>query len=90
VRTDARPALRDDLVLRQLDDELVVYDPLHDHTLLVNVTAAVIIHLCDGINTIEQIIHRVASTFSKAPQDVERDVLETLEWMIQSRLLEQE
>ena len=43
-----QPKVRADLVFRTVDEDLVVYDPLSDRTSLLNLSAAVILDLCDG------------------------------------------
>ena len=44
----SHPRLRTDLILREVEDELLLYDPDNGETLLLNPTAAAIAELCDG------------------------------------------
>ena len=51
----AVPDRRPDLIFRQIDDDVCVYDPVRDRILLLNATSALILDLCDGTRTWEQI-----------------------------------
>ena len=69
-----RPELRSDLVFRQIDADVIVYDPVHDQTVLLNVTAAMVLDLCDGSRSIDEVATEVAATFSQEKKRVLEDV----------------
>lgn len=70
------PRLRDDLVIRQIEDQFVVYDPVEDATALLNASAALVMELCDGTRTPDDIAVEVARVFAMKPDDVRDDVRE--------------
>ena len=53
------PALRDNLVVRQLDDETLVYDLDRDEAHCLNHTAALVWEQCDGRTTAKQAAQRL-------------------------------
>lgn len=60
----ARPRLREDLVFRQIDHELVVYDPLADRICLLNHSATAVLELCDGTRTPAEVAAEIRAAFS--------------------------
>jgi coenzyme PQQ synthesis protein D (PqqD) len=74
VSAAVRPDRRSDLIFRQVDDEVCVYDPIRDRITLLNTTSALILDLCDGTRTWEQIAAEVAEAFPVAREVVARDV----------------
>ena len=50
-------ALRDNLVIRELDDETLVYDLDRDEAHCLNHTAALVWELCDGQTTARRAVH---------------------------------
>lgn len=65
------------MVLRQVDDDLLVYDPEKKATHLLNMTAAAILDLCDGSTPPPSIAGAIASVTTADPAKVLADV-ETL------------
>lgn len=68
------PKLRDDVLRREVEDELLLYDPRTGETLLLNGTAAAIVELCDGSSTPESIVEEIVSLVEAEPAQVEADV----------------
>jgi PqqD family protein of HPr-rel-A system len=77
--TSARPRLRDDVVSREVDEELVIYDPVSDRTALLNASAAAVLELCDGHHTCDEIARRVAEIFSVDVEAIEAEIGTALE-----------
>jgi hypothetical protein len=65
-------ALRDNLVIRELDDETLVYDTERDEAHCLNRTAALVWELCDGKTTPVQ---ATRSLQSKLGADVDSDLV---------------
>lgn len=65
-------ARRDGLVVRELPDEVLVYDPESHRAHCLNSTAAAIWRYCDGETTAEEIAFRLAREIGEA---VEEDVV---------------
>ena len=68
--------VRDDLVMRQLDQEWVVFDPRAGRIVVLNLTAALVFSHLDGKHDREMIVDAVRESFADLPDraDVERDV----------------
>ena len=64
-------ALRDDIVTRVIDDELVIYDPVSDLTALLNISAAVAVDLCDGTRSLDEIVAEVRELFGDLPDGID-------------------
>lgn len=72
--SDRRPHLRADLIVRQIEEDFVVYDPITDGTALLNAAAAAMLEFCDGHHTAEEIASDVAQLFALEADAVTRDV----------------
>jgi PqqD family protein of HPr-rel-A system len=75
------PRLSPDVLRREVEDELLLYDPRTGETLLLNVTAACVAELCDGTRDHEAIVRAIASIVpgtetSILATDVERALAE--------------
>jgi hypothetical protein len=60
----ALPRAREDCLWRELDDEVVIYDPERHEGHCLNATAAAVWKLCDGKNSASQIAVIVSRQFS--------------------------
>jgi PqqD family protein of HPr-rel-A system len=69
-----RPKLREDVLLREVEDELLLYDPKTGETLLLNNTAAAIAEMCDGSRSPASIIEEVVSLVEGDPAQIETDI----------------
>lgn len=69
-----RPRLRADLLLREVEDELLIFDPRTGETVLLNGTAAAIAELCDGSGSSQTIVDEIVSLVSAERSQVEADV----------------
>ena len=83
------PKLREDLIVRQVDEDFVVYDPVSDRTALVNLSAGMILDLCDGTRTVDAIAAEVSQAYSVEEILVMRDVCEVLGKLSKEGFLEQ-
>jgi len=70
------PVRRPDLIFRKVDDDIVVYDPIRDHILLLNSTSALILDLCDGSRSWAEIEAEIAGAFPVDRAVVAQDVEE--------------
>lgn len=82
-----RPKLREDVLRRRLDDELVLYDPLHDGITLLNESAAVVLGLCDGERPVRRIVDEVHGRFGGDRERVEGAVANVLAKLREGGLL---
>jgi len=76
---NSTPTAREDLIVRELDDEVVVFDPVSSNAHNLNPTAAAILLLCDGTRDPGEIAREVARTFSVDEEKARADVAKALE-----------
>ena len=69
-----QPKARDDLIVREVAEDFVVYDPVKDYTALLNQTAAIVLEFCDGTMTADKITQEIASVFGVKIERVAPDV----------------
>jgi hypothetical protein len=74
-----RPLLRADLIARQIDEDFAVYDPITDRTSILNLAASVVLELCDGHHTLEEIASELCRLFTLDADTATRDVQGALE-----------
>ena len=56
----SKPKVRTDLDVIELDDELVLYDPVRDQVHYLSATAALVFQLCDGSATVRELATDIA------------------------------
>jgi len=74
----AYPSRRDDVRLRQLDGEGLVFDPLSADTHHLNATALFILLACDGSSAPVEIARRLADRFDVSSQEAQEHVSRTI------------
>lgn len=83
------PKRRNDLVLRDVEEELLLYDPQTGEVFLLNGTAASIFELCNGFHSPQAIANEILSILPADPAQVLADVHRILEEFKQGGLLEE-
>ena len=85
----ASPRMRKDVLQREVEDELLLYDPKSGETLLLNASAAVIADLCDGTRGAEQIADAIVAVLETADRTVVvDDVTKTVDELRAKGMLE--
>ena len=74
VRTVGAVCRADHVIEREVEDDLVLYDPPRDSVHVLNSTGAVVWWLIDGERAQEDITAQLARLFGKAPAEVASDV----------------
>ncbi len=82
-----KPKIMDHLFLREIDNELAIYDSKDGEYHFINPTGAVILELCDSMHTVEDIVREISDIFSKTPIDAERDVCQFLNLLAEKQLI---
>jgi len=72
------PPRRNDIFSRELDGELVLFDPLTNVTHRLNQTAAFVYLCCDGQRTLHDVAAEYQEAFGVAPEVSQRDVRHVL------------
>ena len=82
------PRLFADVVTRELEEELVLYDPRSDRLALLNRGAAEVVALCDGSHTVGDIASELARRFDLRPAGLRTHVEATLRELALNGFLE--
>ncbi len=64
MRLPELPKRRADLIFRQVEEDFVVYDPVSHGTALINASMAILLDLCDGSRTLDDIATLVVDTYA--------------------------
>lgn len=70
----SHPTLNPRLVVKELDGEKVVYDPVHAQLHYLNHSAALVTDLCDGTATIRQMAEAIADVYEMPFDEVRSQV----------------
>jgi len=78
--TDEAPRVADGLDVHEVDDGLVVYDATNDRVHYLNPTASLVLSLCDGIRSGDEVAALVGAAWGldEPPVDEVRSCIETL------------
>ena len=82
-----KPKLKDHLVMRDVNDELAIYDQKTAQFHFLNPTGAIILELCDSLNTVEDIVREISEIFNQSPAMVKEDVHRFLGSMAEKQLI---
>lgn len=86
----SKPVVRGDVVLRQLEDDWVAYDPKDRLLHILNLPAVVVFEHCDGLTAVADIAERLHEMFEDPPSTDHAlsDVMSILERFAEAGLLE--
>ncbi|SRR6266705_1052011 len=84
----SKPKVREDLDVVELDDELVLYDPVRDDVHYLNPAAAIVFQLCDGSATVREVAGEIAQPLGIPEKRIERQVRTLLKELRKVGLLE--
>ena len=76
-----------EIVEREIEDDIVLYDPRSDATHILNTTAAAVWWLCDGDLSPAEITDEVARFFEQDQENVTPDVARVLDEFRAQRLI---
>ena len=84
-----KPKVREDLVVADFEDELVVCNTASGQTQLhhLNPAATIVFRLCDGTGTSDDLAKDIAEAFGLPQSDVQRDVRAIVRQFRQNGLL---
>ena len=83
----ARPRKMDHLIEHDMDEEVLVYDPVIDRTHRLNVSATLIWELCDGTRSLEDIARALTEQFEVEFETALQDARTVLEQLKEEQLL---
>ena len=76
---DKYPAAKLSFELEEIDGELLLYSPESTRSIYMNSTASIIWRLCDGKQTVSDIVELLIEAFPDAGDSIEQDVIDSLE-----------
>jgi hypothetical protein len=82
------PRLSDGLQLESMDGELVLFHPTSNLLAHANPTAAIILKLCDGKRSVDEIVTLLSDAYPDAAVEIARDVPETIGLLIDQGVLQ--
>lgn len=85
---DKIPQVRDDFQLEEMDGEMLLYSPKSARSLYLNPTASAIWQLCDGKNSVGEIIALLREAYPDSAEDIEKDVHQSIESFISNKAIE--
>ena len=77
--------MKEAVVLRVLEDELVAYDPVADRTVLMNASSAAVLELCDG-RGLASITEEIRERFPDHP-DLTSSVLDAVKDLVREGIV---
>ena len=82
------PKASEDVVWKKNNAKIVIFDAKSGKLFELSETATCIWELCDGKNTVDDIISVLAKEFNKDEADIRVDILEFMEDMYKKRFLD--
>ncbi len=73
--------------LEEIDGEILLYSPSSTRSVYLNSTASLIWRLCDGRNSVGQIVDQLKQAFPEAEESIEQDVTEALQLFINNQAI---
>ena len=88
--TTTIPLKKDKIILRDIGDEAVLYNPQTKSIHVLNNTSSMVWEYCDGKHSLEMIENKIIDTFNVSnAQNVKDDLRETINQFSQLGLIEQ-
>ena len=76
---DKYPTAKLNFELEEIDGELLLYSPESTRSIYMNSTASIIWRLCDGKQTVSDIVGLLTEAFPDGADSIEQDVVDSLE-----------
>ena len=78
MKLDDKPIRNESCHMEELDDEVLLYNPTNNKTLYINKSASVIWQLCNGDQTVDEIINMIQDAYPSDDEGLRQDILDTL------------
>jgi hypothetical protein len=82
IELNDKPFRNESCQMEELDDEILLYNPTNNKTLYINKSASIIWQLCDGRQSVQDIITMIQEAYPGNEAELESDVMTTLENLI--------
>jgi coenzyme PQQ biosynthesis protein PqqD len=84
---DKIPHPTDGFELEEIDGEILLYSPSSTRSVYLNSTASLIWNLCDGKNSVGQIVDQLKQAFPEAEPNIEQDVTGAIQLFIDNQAM---
>ena len=84
---DKIPHPADGFELEEIDGEILLYSPSSTRSVYLNSTASLIWKLCDGRNSVGQIVDQLKQAFPESEQNIEQDVTGAIQLFIDNQAM---
>ena len=84
---DKLPSQNPQFQLEVMDEEHLLYNPLLTKTIYLNTSAAVVWQLCNGRNTIREIIEMLENKHPEAGSQIKTDVVRSIDELVSHQAL---
>lgn len=78
----------DGCLLEDMDGELLLYNPNNATTLHLNAPSVVVLELCDGKNSVQQIIDTIKQAYPEQSEQIPDDVVSVIDDLSSRNVLE--
>ncbi len=75
---DWKPRKKDNLEIKEVEEDLILYDPLKDAVFLLNNTAKIMLEMCDGNFTVLEMVDIISETLNLDRRKVLEDLKKSL------------
>ena len=79
-----KPARNESCRMEELDDEVLLYNPANNKTLYINKSASIIWQLCNGEQSVQEIIKMIQDAYPGNDEELHKDVLETMKHLAEN------
>ena len=82
IELNDKPYRNEDCQMEELDDEILLYNPTNNKTLYINKSASIIWQLCDGRQTVQEIVAMIQEAYPGNETELEDDIVTTLQTLV--------
>ncbi|MEM7195506.1 MAG: PqqD family protein [Pseudomonadota bacterium] len=82
------PTTKAGFELEEIDGELLLYSPSSTRSVYMNSTASIIWRLCDGNQTVQDIVTLLQEAFPEAKDSIEQDVVDSINLFAENGAIE--
>ena len=84
IELNDKPYRNEQCQMEELDDEILLYNPTNNKTLYINKSASIIWQLCDGRQTVQDIISMIQDAYPGNENELKDDIVTTLKTLVEN------
>ena len=78
INLNDKPARNVSCRMEELDDEVLLYNPANNKTLYINKSASIIWQLCNGEQSVAEIIKMIQDAYPGNEEELQKDIMATM------------